>query len=121
MATNAGGVNVVVGYGMTRQHVRSLQVALADGRLLELSTSLVKDNAGFDLKQLFIGSEGTLGVVTAATLALRQAPRTRTGAFCAVADVAGALELFTAIQAQLPECPSCAWTSSPRRAVTTPS
>jgi len=101
VATNAGGVNVV-GYGMTRQHVRSLQVALADGRLLELSTSLVKDNAGFDLKQLFIGSEGTLGVVTAATLALRQAPRTRTGAFCAVADVAGALELLTAIRAQLP-------------------
>jgi FAD/FMN-containing dehydrogenase len=101
VATNAGGVNVV-GYGMTRQHVRSLQVALADGRLLELSTALVKDNAGFDLKQLFIGSEGTLGVVTAATLALRQAPRTRTGAFCAVADVAGALELLTAIRAELP-------------------
>ncbi|HST49821.1 FAD-binding oxidoreductase [Jatrophihabitans sp.] len=101
VATNAGGVNVV-GYGMTRQHVRSLQVALADGRLLELSTPLVKDNAGFDLKQLFIGSEGTLGVVTAATLALRQAPRTRTGVFCAVADVAGALELLTAIRAQLP-------------------
>jgi FAD/FMN-containing dehydrogenase len=101
VATNAGGVNVV-GYGMTRQHVRSLQVALADGRLVELSTSLVKDNAGFDLKQLFIGSEGTLGVVTAATIALRQAPQTRTGAFCAVADVAGALELLTTIQAQLP-------------------
>jgi FAD/FMN-containing dehydrogenase len=101
VATNAGGVNVV-GYGMTRQHVRSLQVALADGRLVELSTSLVKDNAGFDLKQLFIGSEGTLGVVTAATIALRQAPRTRTGAFCAVADVAGALELLTAIRSRLP-------------------
>lgn len=101
VATNAGGVNVV-GYGMTRQHVRSLQVALADGRLVELSTSLVKDNAGFDLKQLFIGSEGTLGVVTSATIALRQAPRSRTGAFCAVADVTGALELLTAIRAQLP-------------------
>jgi FAD/FMN-containing dehydrogenase len=101
VATNAGGVNVV-GYGMTRQHVRSLQVALADGRLVELSTSLVKDNAGFDLKQLFIGSEGTLGVVTAATIALRPAPRTRAGAFCAVADVAGALELLTALRNELP-------------------
>lgn len=101
VATNAGGVNVV-GYGMTRQHVRSLQVALADGRLLQLSTNLVKDNAGFDLKQLFIGSEGTLGVVTAATIALRPAPQTRTGAFCAVADVAAALRLLTAIRAQLP-------------------
>lgn len=101
VATNAGGVNVV-GYGMTRQHVRSLQVALADGRLMDLSTPLVKDNAGFDLKQLFIGSEGTFGVVTAATLGLRPAPRTAIGAFCAVSDVAAALEVLTAIRTQLP-------------------
>lgn len=101
VATNAGGVNVV-GYGMTRQHVRSLQVALADGRLLELSTALVKDNAGYDLKQLFIGSEGTLGVVTAATLALRHKPRSAIGAFCAVRDVTAALEVLTAMRTQLP-------------------
>ncbi|NUT94500.1 MAG: FAD-binding oxidoreductase, partial [Saccharothrix sp.] len=66
VATNAGGVNVV-GFGMTRQHVRSLEVALVDGTVLTLSTPLVKDNAGMDLKQLFIGSEGLLGVVTSAT------------------------------------------------------
>jgi FAD/FMN-containing dehydrogenase len=101
VATNAGGVNVV-GYGMTRQHVRSLQVALADGRLLDLSTSLVKDNAGYDLKQLFIGSEGTLGVVTAATLALCPAPRGRVGAFCAVPDVPAALRLLDAIRREMP-------------------
>jgi FAD/FMN-containing dehydrogenase len=100
VATNAGGVNVV-GYGMTRQHVRSLQVALSDGTLLDLSTSLVKDNAGYDLKQLFIGSEGTLGVITAATLGLRPAPLTRTGVFCAVADVDAALSLLRALRARV--------------------
>lgn len=101
VATNAGGVNVV-GYGMTRQHVRSLQVVLSDGTLLDLSTDLVKDNAGYDLKQLFIGSEGTLGVVTAATIALRPAPRSRTGAFCAVADVQGALRLLNTLRDRMP-------------------
>lgn len=70
----------VVGYGMTRQHVRALQVVRADGRLLDLSISLLKDNAGFDLKQLFIGSEGTLGVVVSATLATRPAVAERLGA-----------------------------------------
>ncbi|MEV6206137.1 FAD-binding oxidoreductase [Kitasatospora sp. NPDC051914] len=101
VATNAGGVNVV-GYGMTRSHVRSLQVALCDGTLLELSTDLVKDNAGYDLKQLFIGSEGTLGVVTSAVLALRPAPTGRTGAFCAVADVDAALRLLGALRSRMP-------------------
>ncbi|KAF4409545.1 MULTISPECIES: FAD-binding oxidoreductase [Streptomyces] len=101
VATNAGGVNVV-GYGMTRRHVRSLQVVLADGTLLDLSTDLVKDNAGYDLKQLFIGSEGTLGVVTAATLALHPAPQGRTGAFCAVADVDGALKVLGTLRERMP-------------------
>ncbi|KAA2255375.1 FAD-binding oxidoreductase [Solihabitans fulvus] len=101
VATNAGGVNVV-GFGMTRQHVRSLEVALADGRLLTLSTSLVKDNAGIDLKQLFIGCEGILGVVTSATLGLQPSAITRTGAFCAVSDVDAALRLLHTLQRRLP-------------------
>ncbi|WP_405014654.1 FAD-binding oxidoreductase [Kitasatospora sp. NBC_01539] len=101
VATNAGGVNVV-GYGMTRRHVRSLRVALADGTLLDLSTDLVKDNAGYDLKQLFVGSEGTLGVVVSATLGLLPAPTGRTGAFCAVADVDAALRLLGALRGRLP-------------------
>ncbi|MCK8438102.1 FAD-binding oxidoreductase [Streptomyces sp. D2-8] len=101
VATNAGGVKVV-GYGMTRQHVRSLQVACADGTLMDLSTPLVKDNAGYDLKQLFIGSEGTLGVVTSATLALRPAAPDRLGAFCAVADIPAALRLLGAVRTALP-------------------
>ncbi|CAL9419463.1 putative FAD-linked oxidoreductase [Actinosynnema sp. ALI-1.44] len=101
VATNAGGVNVV-GFGMTRQHVRSLEVALVDGRVLTLSTPLVKDNAGMDLKQLFIGSEGLLGVVTSATLGLKPGSLTRTGAFCAVADVDAALTLLNTLQRKLP-------------------
>ncbi|WP_367127818.1 FAD-binding oxidoreductase [Saccharothrix sp. HUAS TT1] len=101
VATNAGGVNVV-GFGMTRQHVRSLEVALVDGRVLTLSTPLVKDNAGLDLKHLFIGSEGILGVVTRATFGLQPGAVTRTGAFCAVADVDSALRLLHALQRELP-------------------
>ncbi|MBW4722008.1 FAD-binding oxidoreductase [Saccharothrix obliqua] len=101
VATNAGGVNVV-GFGMTRQHVRSLEVALADGRVLTLSTPLVKDNAGMDLKQLFIGSEGLLGVVTSATLGLQPAALSRTGAFVALEDLDTALALLNALQRKLP-------------------
>jgi FAD/FMN-containing dehydrogenase len=97
VAQNAGGVNVVR-YGMTRRHVRSLEVALADGRLMTLSTPLVKDNAGMDLKQLFIGSEGLLGIVTSVTLALQPALPARAGAFCAVRGVADALALLSALQ-----------------------
>lgn len=97
VAQNAGGVNVVR-YGMTRQHVRSLEVALVDGRLLTLSTPLVKDNAGMDLKQLFIGSEGLLGVVTSVTLGLQPALPSKVGAFCAVRDVSDALTLLAALR-----------------------
>lgn len=100
VAQNAGGVNVVR-YGMTRQHVRSLEVALADGRVLTLSTPLVKDNAGMDLKQLFIGSEGLLGVVTSVTLALQPGLPAKAGAFCAVRTVEDALALLTALQRDL--------------------
>ncbi|WP_409490936.1 FAD-binding oxidoreductase [Amycolatopsis sp. cmx-11-12] len=97
VAQNAGGVNVVR-HGMTRRHVRSLEVAFADGRLTTLSTPLVKDNAGMDLKQLFIGSEGVLGVVTSVTLALEPAMPARAGAFCAVRDVDAALALLTTLR-----------------------
>src|SRR5438552_4021149 len=65
LSTNAGGVNVLR-YGMMRDLVLGLEAVLADGRILDLMTGLRKDNTGYDLKQLFIGAEGTLGVVTAA-------------------------------------------------------
>ena len=66
IATNAGGINVLK-YGTTRSLVMGLEVVLADGRVLDTLRALRKDNTGYDLKQLFIGSEGTLGIITAAT------------------------------------------------------
>ncbi len=70
IATNAGGLSVLR-YGMTREQVLGLEVVLADGTVLSSMNAMLKNNAGFDLKQLFIGSEGTLGVVTRAVLRLR--------------------------------------------------
>ncbi len=76
IATNAGG-NRVLQYGMTRASVLGLEVVLADGSVVSRLGSVVKDNAGYDLKQLFIGSEGTLGIVTRAVLRLQPLPRER--------------------------------------------
>ena len=70
IATNAGG-NQVIRYGMTREQVLGLEVVLADGRILSSMNHMLKNNAGYDLKHLFIGSEGTLGIVTRAVLRLR--------------------------------------------------
>ena len=69
VSTNAGGTQVLR-HGMMRSLVAGLQVVLADGRVLDLATPLMKDNRGFDLKQIFIGSEGTLGVIASAVLKL---------------------------------------------------
>jgi FAD/FMN-containing dehydrogenase len=77
ISTNAGGMQVLR-YGNTRSQVLGLEVVLPDGRLLDLSRGLRKDNTGYDLKQLFIGAEGTLGFVTAAVLKLVPRPRSRT-------------------------------------------
>lgn len=73
IATNAGG-NRVLRYGMTREQVLGLEVVLADGTVISSMNSMLKNNAGFDLKQLFIGSEGTLGVITRAVVRLRPRP-----------------------------------------------
>lgn len=77
IATNAGG-NRVLQYGMTRASVLGLEVVLPDGRIVSRLARVVKDNAGYDLKHLFIGSEGTLGLVTRAVLRLQPLPRART-------------------------------------------
>ncbi len=74
ISTNAGGNNVLR-YGMTRNQVLGLEVVLPDGRILNALRSLRKDNTGYDLKQLFIGAEGTLGVITAAALSIVPAPK----------------------------------------------
>ena len=93
IATNAGGT-AVLRFGNTRELVLGLEVVLADGRVWDGLRGLRKDNTGYDLKQLFIGAEGTLGIVTAAVLKLFPAPRTRATALVAVADVASAVVLL---------------------------
>ncbi|WP_218006093.1 FAD-binding oxidoreductase [Novosphingobium lentum] len=72
-ATNAGGLRVVR-YGMMREQVLGLEAVLADGRIVSSMNQMIKNNAGYDLKQLFIGSEGTLGVITRLVLRLRESP-----------------------------------------------
>ncbi|MFC0283823.1 FAD-binding oxidoreductase [Camelimonas abortus] len=93
IATNAGGT-AVLAYGNTRDLVLGLEVVLADGRVWNGLNKLRKDNTGYDLKDLFVGSEGTLGVVTAAVLKLFPRPRSRATAFCAVASPEAALALL---------------------------
>ncbi|HUO01308.1 MAG TPA: FAD-binding oxidoreductase [Rhizomicrobium sp.] len=99
ISTNAGG-NHVLRYGMMRALVLGLEVVLADGRVLPMLRSLHKDNTGYDLKQLFIGAEGTLGVVTAASLRLFSRPAQMVTAFTAVPSPAAALTLLGHMQAR---------------------
>ena len=82
-ATNAGG-NRVIRYGMMRDMVLGLEVVLADGTVVSSMNRLVKNNTGYDLKQLFIGSEGTLGVITRLVLRLREKPQSHQAALVAV-------------------------------------
>jgi FAD/FMN-containing dehydrogenase len=93
IATNAGGVKVIR-YGLTRQWVLGLQVVTAQGQVLELNGALEKNNTGTDLRQLFIGSEGTLGIITEATLKLAPLPGRLDVFLFAVPDVAAVLRLF---------------------------
>jgi FAD/FMN-containing dehydrogenase len=93
IATNAGGVRVIR-YGLTRQWVLGLQVALATGEVLELNGALEKNNTGVDLRQLFIGSEGLLGVITGATLKLCRLPEKTDVFLFALTSLQQVLELF---------------------------
>ncbi|MEQ8404125.1 MAG: FAD-binding oxidoreductase [Oceanicaulis sp.] len=93
ISTNAGGVHVLR-YGMMRELVLGLEAVLPDGRVVSDLAGLRKDNTGYDLKQLFIGAEGTLGVVTAATLKLFARPAATAVAVCAVDDPHGAVALL---------------------------
>ena len=97
VSTNAGGVNVLR-FGMTRDLVLGLEVVLANGRVLDLMRGLRKDNTGYDLKQLFIGAEGTLGIVTAAMLKLFPKPAGYTTVLVAIPDVDVAVELLNRLQ-----------------------
>ena len=100
IATNAGG-NRVLRYGMTRELVLGMEVVLADGTVLTSLNAMLKNNSGYDLKQLFIGSEGTLGVVTRAVLRLFPQPTSRQTALCAVADHGRLIELLNIAKARL--------------------
>ena len=86
VATNAGG-NGVIRYGMTRESVLGLEAVLADGTVVPAMNRMLKNNAAYDLKQLFIGTEGTLGVVTRLVLRLREMPRSTQTALVACAGV----------------------------------
>lgn len=98
LSTNAGGSNVLR-YGSTRALCLGLEVVLADGRVLNLMSELHKDNSGYDLKDLFIGAEGTLGVITAAVMRLVPAPRAHATAMLAMPSLDAALALLNRLQA----------------------
>lgn len=92
IATNAGGIRVIR-YGQMREQVVSLEVVLADGSILRGSGEVLKDNAGYDIAQLIIGSEGTLGVITSARLRLVRSSRHRVVSFVGLASLAEGVEL----------------------------
>ena len=99
IATNAGGV-AVLAYGNMRAQVLGLEAVLADGRIWNGLSSLRKDNTGYDLKNLLIGSEGTLGVITAATLKLHPRPIDKATALVALADLNAVAAFFKLAQSQ---------------------
>jgi FAD/FMN-containing dehydrogenase len=97
LSTNAGGSNVLR-YGSTRGLCLGLEVVLPDGRVLNLMSELHKDNSGYDLKNLFIGAEGTLGIITAAVMKLVPAPRAHATATLAARSLPDALTLLNRMQ-----------------------
>jgi FAD/FMN-containing dehydrogenase len=105
LSTNAGGLNVIR-YGMARELVLGLEVVLPDGRVLDSLTGLRKDNTGYDIKSLFLGAEGTLGVITAACLKLWPAIRARATAFAAVRDPDAAVSLLGSLREASGDCVS---------------
>ena len=97
LSTNAGGT-AALAYGVAREMAIGLEVVLADGRILNLLSKLKKDNTGYDLRNLFIGAEGTLGIITAATLKLFPKPRAIETAYVGLKSPADALKLLAISQ-----------------------
>jgi len=97
LSTNAGGTGALA-HGVARDLVLGLEVALADGRVLNVLNKLKKDNTGYDLRNLFIGAEGTLGIITAAVLKLFPRPRSVETAFVGVPSPRAALDLLNLVQ-----------------------
>jgi FAD/FMN-containing dehydrogenase len=100
VATNAGG-NGVIRYGMTRDSVLGLEAVLADGTVISSMNRMIKNNAAYDLKQLFIGTEGTLGIVTRLVLRLREAPRSNQTAMVACGEFGDVTKLLKHMDAAL--------------------
>ncbi|NEU97715.1 FAD-binding oxidoreductase [Bradyrhizobium uaiense] len=94
LSTNAGGTGALA-YGVAREMALGLEVVLADGRVLNALSKLKKDNTGYDLRNLFIGAEGTLGIITAATLKLFPRPRAVETAYVGLTSPAAALKLLS--------------------------
>ena len=101
LSTNAGGT-AALAHGIARSHALGLEVVLADGRVLDNLNKLKKDNTGYDLKNLFIGAEGTLGIITAAVLRLVPRPRSVETAFLGVPSPEAALALLAARAGRAP-------------------
>ncbi len=101
VATNAGG-NQVLRYGMTRRSVLGLEVVLSDGRVVRSLNKMMKNNAGYDWTQMFIGSEGTLGVITRVVLQLQPRPLGIETALLAVEDTAAAIKVLRRLERELP-------------------
>ncbi len=99
MSTNAGGSNVVR-YGTTRELCIGIEAVLPDGSIIDALTGLRKDNTGYDLKDLLIGAEGTLGIITAAVFKLSAMPLTRTTGFLSLATLGDAPRVLNALQDQ---------------------
>lgn len=100
LSTNAGG-NRVIRYGMTRELVLGLEVVLPDGTIVTSLNKMLKNNAGYDLKHLFIGSEGTLGIITRVVLRLHPQPQCTMSALCALPDYAAVVRLLGAARSGL--------------------
>jgi FAD/FMN-containing dehydrogenase len=103
LSTNAGGL-AAVRYGVARDLVLGLEVVLADGRVIDGLSSLRKDNTGYDLRDLFIGAEGTLGIITAASLKLFPQPRTIETAFVAIPGMQAAVALLSQLREATGDC-----------------
>ena len=100
LSTNAGGIRVIR-YGMAREQVLGLEAVLADGTIISSMNRMLKNNAGYDLKQLFIGSEGTLGLITRAVLRLHPPPGDITTTLCAVESYEQVVALLRRAQSAL--------------------
>ena len=101
LSTNAGGINVLK-YGTTRDLCLGLEVVLPNGEILKLLNNLKKDNTGYDLKNLFIGAEGTLGIITAATFKLFPLPKAILTTFVESNTISNAVNLLNIFQKELP-------------------